>query len=194
MNNTSAAEMADGVRQAPFLTMKFAVIGVDKAMREMLRDQLVKLSEWAEFRPCTTDAFDSLEMLAELPSIQNDLLCVVILDVASLVSCTSATAWLESLRKEQCANRVCVVVYNAHKVAQHAYHPDDILNLRMQEPHITFLFHGPDEGKWQSVVSSVLRWGEIAAGLRGNLTMQYLKSVFHSASSSTKINCVLIKK
>ncbi|KAL1423371.1 hypothetical protein MTO96_021132 [Rhipicephalus appendiculatus] len=133
--------MADFQRQSSFLAMKFALLGVDKAMRETLCGQLVKF-----------DRFESLEALDELPSVQNNLLCVVILDVTSLLSCTSVTMWLESLRKEQCANRVCVVVYN-----------DYIKDLRMQEPHMTFLFHGPDEGKWQPLVSSILRWGEIAA-------------------------------
>lgn len=187
--------MAEVQRHVYSVVMKFAVIGVDKAMRDTLRGQLIKLAEWPEFRPCTVEVYECLEMLAEPPSVQNNMLCVIMLDVTSFTSCTSVTSWLESLREEQCADRVCVVIYNAHKVSQHACNPDYIKNLRKQLPQITCLFHGPDEDKWQSLVSSVLRWGEIAFGLRGSVTMQYLQSVIrHTSSSAETSHHVLIKK
>ncbi|KAH6943108.1 hypothetical protein HPB50_016012 [Hyalomma asiaticum] len=195
MSNAIAVDMSTGVRDSPLLTMKIAVFGVDKAVRDTLCDRLAKLSEWAEFRPCTSNSFESLELLPEAPSIQNNFLCVLILDITSSASCMSVNTWLESLRSQSCSSRVCVVVYNAHKVAEYALPPYYIRNMRKQEPRITFLFHGPDEEKWQSLVAAILRWGEIAAGLRGNVTVQYLRSVLQRPNAyELKANCTVIEK
>ncbi|XP_054923618.1 uncharacterized protein [Dermacentor andersoni] len=161
-------------------------------MRETMCDQLVKLSEWPEFRPCTSNSFKSVEALEEVPSIQNNLLCVIILDITSLTSCTSVNRWLESLRNQQCTSRVCVIVHNADKVAKYACPADYIQNLRRQNPSILFLFHGLDQRKWQSDIVQVLRWGEIATGLRGSMTTQYLRSVPQLLDTSKwKADCLL---
>ncbi|XP_037570710.1 uncharacterized protein LOC119452828 [Dermacentor silvarum] len=194
MDNAISLYMSKGLRNSPFLTMRFAVVGVDRQMRETLCDQLVKLSEWPEFRPCTSNSFESVEALGEVPSIQNNLLCVVILDITSLMSCTSVNSWLESLRNQQCTSRVCVIVHNAHKVAEYAYPADYIQNLRTQKPSILLLFHGLDQGKWQPLVAQVLRWGEIASGFRGSMTTQYLRSVLQPLDPSKwKANCLFVK-
>ncbi|XP_049515268.1 uncharacterized protein LOC119436356 isoform X1 [Dermacentor silvarum] len=116
MDNAISLYMSKGLRHSPFLAMRFAVVGVDREMRETLCDQLVKLSEWPEFRPCTSNSFESVEALGEVPSIQNNLLCVVILDITSLMSCTSVNSWLESLRNQQCTSRVCVIVHNGFAI------------------------------------------------------------------------------
>lgn len=195
MDNAFDVYMSKGLRNSPFLAMKFAVVGEDQQMCETLCDQLVKLSEWPEFRPCTSNSFRSVEELEEVPSIQNNLLCVIILNITSLTGYTSVNRWLESLRNQQCTSRVCVIVHNADKVAEHACPADYIQNLRIQNPSTLFLNHGLDQRKWQSHIVQVLRWGEIATGLRGSMTTQYLRSIPQPLDTSKwKADCLLVQE
>lgn len=171
------APIRDKLKQRPFVTLNIAVAGAGKLSKTTLRDQLVKLSEKPEFRLCRAACFESAEELAGVPVTETPLLCVVVLDVASLTSFKDVRPWLEALRNLHCFDRVCIAVYNAHRVSEYAVSAQSILELQKEVSPVPVFFHGPDKEKWQPLVSTILHWGEIAAGLRSDVTMQFLRGL-----------------
>lgn len=173
----------DKLKQKPCLTLNFAVVGADNRLNTALCNKLVKLSVKPEFRHCTAACFGSAEELAGVPITATPSLSVVVLDVASYTSFKDVRPWLETLRNLQYFDRVCIAVYNAHRVSQRAVSAQSLHELQIQVSPVPVFFHGPDKEKWQPLVSTILRWGEIAAGLRGSMTMQCLRGLMQQCGA-----------
>lgn len=173
------------LRESSFVTLNFAVVGGKPSLRDDLCQQLVELSAESEFRHCTAAGFGSMKELTEGgPKVTENALSVVVVDTTSASNCTSINEWLMALHELQFFGKVCIAVYNVHRVSESTCSTEFLQGVRMKHRPTPIFFHGPDKTKWRPLVASILRWGEIAAGLRGEVTMQYLGNVMKQPDAS----------
>ncbi|XP_077489915.1 uncharacterized protein LOC144100882 isoform X1 [Amblyomma americanum] len=166
------------LRERPFVTLNFVVVGGSPSHRHDLCQQLVALSAESEFLHCTAASFGSVEELAKgVSEITENVLCVVVVDMTSVLDCESLEKWLVGLHKLQFFGKVCIAIYNVHRASERICSTEFIHAVRTKHRPTPIFFHGPDKAKWHVLAASILRWGEIAAGLRGEVTVQYLETV-----------------
>ncbi|XP_077489916.1 uncharacterized protein LOC144100882 isoform X2 [Amblyomma americanum] len=101
------------LRERPFVTLNFVVVGGSPSHRHDLCQQLVALSAESEFLHCTAASFGSVEELAKgVSEITENVLCVVVVDMTSVLDCESLEKWLVGLHKLQFFGKVCIAIYN----------------------------------------------------------------------------------
>lgn len=62
------------------------------------------------------------------------------------------------------------------------------MDVLAEFPDVPVFHEGPDKEKYRHYVERILRWGEIAAGLRGNVTLQSLRSDLRNHCSDDDIS------